>query len=116
LSVNSINISIRHINIYIIFRQPGIKGPEHRQQGIIDSGASFNFIWLSIVRKAGLILKEVKETFFIFNNQLFTICQAYKIDYEVINSLEKTKVTTQIFYAIDVKGYLMVFGMLYLQS
>jgi hypothetical protein len=35
---------------------------------MIDSGASFNFIWLSIARKAGLILKEVKETFFTFDN------------------------------------------------
>jgi hypothetical protein len=83
---------------------------------MIDSGASSNFIWPSIARKAGLIPKEVKETFFTFDNQPFITCQAYKIDYEVINSLGKTKVTTQIFYAADVKGYPMVFSMLYLQS
>jgi hypothetical protein len=83
---------------------------------MMDSGASSNFIWPSIARKAGLIPKEVKETFFTFNNQPFTTCQAYKIDCKVINSLRKTKVTTQIFYAADVKGYPMVFGMSYLQS
>jgi hypothetical protein len=33
-----------------------------------------------------------------------------------MNSLRKTKVTTQIFYAANVKGYLIVFGMSYLQS
>jgi hypothetical protein len=83
---------------------------------MINNSASFNFIWPSITKKAGLILKEVKETFFTFDNQPFTICQAYKVDYKVINSLEKTKVTTQIFYAANVKGYPMVFGMSYLQS
>jgi hypothetical protein len=41
---------------------------------MINSSASSNFIWFSIVKKAGLILKGVKETFFIFNNQLFIIC------------------------------------------
>jgi hypothetical protein len=116
LSVNSISISIRRINIYTTLQQPGIKGPRHRQQKIIDSSASFNFIWLSIAKKAGLIPKEVKETFFTFDNQAFTTCQAYKVDYKVIDSLGKTKVTTQIFYAANVKGYSMVFGMLYLQS
>jgi hypothetical protein len=35
---------------------------------MINSGISFNFIWLSIAKKAGLISKEVKETFFTFNN------------------------------------------------
>jgi hypothetical protein len=41
---------------------------------MIDSGASSNFIWPSIARKAGLILKEVKETFFTFDNQAFITC------------------------------------------
>jgi hypothetical protein len=71
LNVNNISISTRHINIYTTLQQPSIKGPKHRQQRIINSGASSNFIWPSIVRKAGLILKEVKETFFTFNNQAF---------------------------------------------
>jgi hypothetical protein len=74
LSINSISISIRRINIYVTLRQPGIKGPRHRQQGMIDNGASSNFIWPSIARKAGLIPKKVKETFFTFDNQAFTIC------------------------------------------
>jgi hypothetical protein len=39
---------------------------------MINSSASSNFIWPSIAKKAGFIPKEVKETFFIFNNQLFT--------------------------------------------
>jgi hypothetical protein len=116
LSVNSISILIRRINIYATLQQPSIEGPKHRQQGIINSSASSNFIWPSIAKKAGLIPKKVKKTFFTFNNQPFITCQAYKIDYEVINSLGKTKVTTQIFYAADVKGYLMVFSMSYLQS
>jgi hypothetical protein len=114
LSVNNIGILIRHINIYTTLRQPGIKGPKHRQQGIINSSASSNFIWPSIARKAGLIPKEVKETFFTFDNQPFITYQAYKIDCKVMDSLRKTKVTTQIFYAADVKGYPMVFGMSYL--
>jgi hypothetical protein len=71
LSVDGISILIRRINIYATLQQPGIKGPEHRQQEIIDSGASSNFIWPSIARKAGLLPKEVKETFFTFNNQPF---------------------------------------------
>jgi transposase InsO family protein len=82
----------------------------------MDSGASSNFIWPSIARKAGLIPKEVEETFFTFDNQPFTTRQAYEVDCEVMDSLGKTKVTTQIFYAADVKGYPMVFGMSYLQS
>jgi hypothetical protein len=40
----------------------------------MDSGASSNFIWPSIAKKAGLILKEVKKTFFTFDNQPFTTC------------------------------------------
>jgi hypothetical protein len=83
---------------------------------MMDSGASSNFIWPSIARKAGLIPKEVEETFFTFDNQPFTTRQAYEVDCEVMNSLGKTKVTTQIFYVADVKGYPMVFGMSYLQS
>jgi hypothetical protein len=41
---------------------------------MMNSGASSNFIWPSIIKKAGLIPKEVKETFFTFDNQPFTIC------------------------------------------
>jgi hypothetical protein len=81
---------------------------------MINNGVNSNFIWPSIAKKAGLISKEVKETFFTFNNQPFITCQAYEIDYEVINSLRKTKMTTQIFYTANVKGYPMVFSILYL--
>ena len=105
---------MRRINIHATLRQPGIEGPGHRQQGMMDSGASSNFIWPSIARKAGLIPKEVEETFFTFDNQPFTTRQAYEVDCEVMDSLGKTKVTTQIFYAVNIKGYPMVFGMLYL--
>jgi hypothetical protein len=40
---------------------------------MINSGASSNFIWLSIAKKAGFIPKEVKKPFFTFDNQAFII-------------------------------------------
>ena len=107
---------MRRIIIHATLRQPSVEGPGYCQQGMMDSGASSNFIWPSVAKKAGLIPKDVQETFLTFNNQPFTSRQAYEVECEVMDSLGRTKTSMQTFYAADVKDYPMVFGMPYLED